>query len=138
MTPDERTKQAIENQVALLKSIVNVPDSLQFVDVPVELLHLLIEEHEQLAAVIAERDALKFHVMDEDAVKTLGNVSYDLEQCEAKLAAATAEGNAAIRDKAHLSEAILTALHWDSYTKVFELYHRLRGTYGTETVIPRR
>ena len=39
-------------------------------------------------------------------------------------------------DKGHLSEAILTTLSPEVYTKVFELYHGLRGTYNN--VAPRR
>lgn len=69
---------------------------------------------EQFDEVCVERDTI---TAEHDALK-------------AQLDAVTAERDAAIRDKAYLSTAILQELPQELYLKVFNRYHKERGTYS--------
>ena len=86
--------QALSKQVELLKRTVDITDAFEFVEVPVEVLRVLIEDHELLANMTAERDALKAQQENrEDDAYTAGYdageeaASRDIKQLKAQIAA---------------------------------------------------
>lgn len=93
---------------------------------------VIVELREQLAAMTADRDRAH-ELLKERNGQCVARVA-ERDALKAQLTTVTAERDAAIRDKGYLSTAILQELPQELYLKVFDRYHKERGTYSKEEV----
>ena len=84
MTEEEWVKDALAKQVGLLKRTVDLTPAFDFVDVPVEVLRVLIEDHELLATVTTDRDALRAQLeqQEHDTIIEVGSAIWDRDKAQ--------------------------------------------------------